>query len=144
VGVHLTPTFDSLAYPPKLGTTVTVGPKLFPVQDRDDWQNRFSPAEIFWEGVHPFFPEIQEQDLIWHQAGLQSRLKGYPDFMILSDTNHPRFINLLGIDSPGLTSFMILSDTNHPRFINLLGIDSPGLTSCLAIAERVAEKIGTV
>lgn len=109
VGVHLTPTFDELIYPPKTGTTVTVGPKLFPVQDRDDWHKDFSPAGVFYQKVKPFFPELKEQDLIRHQAGLQSRLKGYPDFMILSDPDHPGLINLLGIDSPGLTSSLALA-----------------------------------
>ena len=28
VGVHLTPTFEDISYPPRLGSTVTVGPKL--------------------------------------------------------------------------------------------------------------------
>lgn len=117
VGVHLTPTFDDLTtYPPRTGTTVTVGPKLFYVQDRNNRQKDFSPAGVFHQKVKPFFPELREEDLIPHQAGLQARLKGHPDFLILAD--------------PG-----------HPGFINLLGIDSPGLTSSLAIGRKVAEKI---
>ena len=119
VGVHLTPTFDDFAYPSKPGTTFTVGPKLFPVQDRDNWQKDYSPPGIFFEKVSPFFPELREQDLIWHQAGLQARLKGKPDFIILNDKN---------------TSC----------FINLLGLDSPGLTSSLAIGKKVAEKIRSI
>ncbi len=104
VGVHLTPTFEDLSYPPVLGSTVTVGPKLVSVKDRGDLSSPPLSAGIFAEKVRSFFPGVREDDLIWHQAGLQARLKGYPDFIIAEDSAQPNFINLLGIDSPGLTS----------------------------------------
>jgi len=116
VGVHLTPTFGDLSFPPALGSTVTVGPRLVPVEDRDEWQGPPLPAKVFAERILPFFPGVREEDLIWHQAGFQARLKGYPDFVIKADPE-------------------------QPHFINLLGIDSPGLTSCLAIARRVGEMV---
>jgi L-2-hydroxyglutarate oxidase LhgO len=119
VGIHLTPTFGELSFPPVLGSTVTVGPKLVPVQDRNIVPGPFTDAKAFSEKVRPFFPGITEKDLIWHQAALQARLKGHPDFMIRA-----------------------VSDS--PNFINLLGIDSPGLTACLAIALRVKEMVGGI
>ena len=33
------------------------------------------------------------------------------------------------------------SPNGYPRFINLIGIESPGLTSCLAISRHVSEII---
>jgi len=116
VGVHLTPTFEDLSYPPSIGSTVTVGPRLVPVEDRDNWTDISTPAKEFTEKVLPYFPGIKDNDLSWHQSGLQARLKGYPDFVI----EH---------------------DPSCPNMINLLGIDSPGLTSCLAIARSVRETI---
>ncbi|MBW1902822.1 MAG: FAD-dependent oxidoreductase [Deltaproteobacteria bacterium] len=116
VGVHLTPTFEDLSYPPVLGSTVTVGPKLVSVKDRGDLSSPPLSAGIFAEKVRSFFPGVREDDLIWHQVGLQARLKGYPDFIIAEDSA-------------------------QPNFINLLGIDSPGLTSCLAIARRIGEMV---
>jgi L-2-hydroxyglutarate oxidase LhgO len=110
VGIHLTPTFgDGPAARPAPGSTVTVGPRLVPVSDRDEWSGPPSPAKIFRIRVHSFFPGLREEDLIWQQAGLQSRLKGYPDFVIEADSVNPRFINLLGIDSPGLSSSLAIS-----------------------------------
>ncbi len=116
VGIHLTPTFGELSFPPVLGSTVTVGPKLVPVQDRNILQGPCVDKKIFSEKVRPFFPGLTQEDLIWHQAALQARLKGHPDFIIRP-----------------------VSDS--PSFINLLGIDSPGLTACLAIARRVKEMV---
>ena len=116
VGIHLTPTFEDLSYPPRLGSTITIGPRLTSIDDRDDWLKDQTRAGIFFNKVRPFFPGLTEEDLIRHQAGLQARLKGYPDFIIRPN---PRF----------------------PRFINLLGIDSPGLTASLSIAGRVADMI---
>ena len=114
VGIHLTPTFKESSYPPTLGSTITVGPKLVPVDNRSEWQGISVPARVFADKVRPFFPDIREGDLIWHQAGLQARLKEISDFVIMPDPA-------------------------QSNFINLLGIDSPGLTSCLAIARRVGE-----
>jgi L-2-hydroxyglutarate oxidase LhgO len=59
--------------------------------------------------VKPFFPALREEHLIWHQAGVQARLKDHPDFVISPDPQYPRFINLLGIDSPGLTASLAIA-----------------------------------
>ncbi|MFC1867597.1 NAD(P)/FAD-dependent oxidoreductase [Thermodesulfobacteriota bacterium] len=109
VGVHLTPTFEDLSYPPVPGSTVTVGPGLVPVEDRNDWTGTPGHAGLFAEKVSPFFPGIRKDDLTWHQAGLQARLKDYPDFIIEADPSQPNMINLLGIDSPGLTSCLAIA-----------------------------------
>lgn len=109
VGVHLTPTFDDLSCPPVVGSTVTVGPKLVPVKDRKDLSKPPLDAAIFAAKARTYFPGLKQDDLIWHQMGLQARLKGQPDFVILADSSTPDFINLLGIDSPGLTSSLAIA-----------------------------------
>ena len=109
VGIHLTPSFGKHSYPPTLDSTVIVGPKLVPVEDRVSWSGTPVPAKILSEKVARFFPDIREEDLIWHQAGLQARLKKYPDFVVTADSSQPNFINLLGIDSPGLTSCLAIA-----------------------------------
>lgn len=109
VGIHLTPTFGDLSFPPSLGSTVTVGPRLVPVEDRDAWAGPPVAAKVFSDNVRPFFPGVREEDLIWHQAGLQARLKAHQDFIIKADSEHRHFINLLGIDSPGLTSCLSIA-----------------------------------
>jgi len=115
VGVHLTPTFEDLSFPPSLGSTVTVGPRLVPAPDRDAWSGTPFPAESMAERVRSYFPGLRTEDLIWHQAGLQARLTDHPDFVLLRAPS-------------------------APNVIHLLGIDSPGLTACLALARRVADR----
>lgn len=109
VGVHLTPTLEDLSYPSVPGSTVTVGPKLLAVDDRKAWSGDPVSPEHVAEKIRPFFPGIKAEDLLWHQAGLQARLKGHPDFVIESDPLHPRWFNLLGIDSPGLTASLAIA-----------------------------------
>ena len=109
VGVHLTPTFEDISYPPELGSTVTVGPKLISLKDRQDLSGPSFSPEIFADKARSYFPGLREEDLIWHQMGVQARLKGYPDFIVRADSAQPNFINLLGIDSPGLTSCLAIA-----------------------------------
>ncbi|KAL6249674.1 hypothetical protein RBB50_003529 [Rhinocladiella similis] len=44
-----------------------------------------------------------------------------------------------GKDGKGFEDFVIREEDGFPGFVNLLGIESPGLTSALAIAERVED-----
>jgi len=109
VGVHLTPTFEDVSDPPSLGTTVLIGPRLVSVSNRRRWMEALSPPGVFLDRVKGFFPHLREDDLIWHQAGLQARLKDYPDFIIERDTRHRGMVHLLGIDSPGLTGALSIA-----------------------------------
>ena len=109
VGIHLTPTFGELSFPPVIGSTVTVGPKLVPVKDRNARQDSIVDAQAFSEKVSPFFPGLKQKDLIWHQSALQARLKGHPDFVVGAFSESSNFINLLGIDSPGLTASLAIA-----------------------------------
>ena len=104
VGVHLTPTFDVIGGEVVIGDTVTVGPKLIPVNHFEDYKSTpVPPAEAFLENM-AFFPDLTAADLQYHQGGIQARLDGYHDFYIRMDRNTNRLIHLLGIDSPGLTA----------------------------------------
>ena len=103
VGVHLTPTFDRRDGEFVIGDTVTVGPKLLPISDFDDYSTPPPPPEAFLKHMN-FFPDLQATDLEYHQGGIQARLDGYHDFYIQPDRSTSQVIHLLGIDSPGLTA----------------------------------------
>lgn len=72
----------------------------------------------FAAGVGRLVPAITEEDLTPDMAGIRAKLQGPGD---------------------GFRDFVIReeSDRGLPGLVNLVGIDSPGLTSCLAIAEHV-------
>jgi len=108
VGIHLTPTFEDRSYPPRLGATVTVGPKVVPAAEGENVAGDRTPASFFAARVQRYFPGLTEEDLSWYQAGTQARLKDEPDFVIRPDPAYPHFIHLLGIDSPGLTASLAI------------------------------------
>ena len=110
VGVHLTPTFamardGSVA----VGDTVTVGPHFSVAPGREDYETGRLPAEPFHERAHRFFPGLRLEDLALDYAGVMVHLRGAADWVIDHDRCDPDCIQLLGIDSPGLTSSLAIA-----------------------------------
>ncbi len=87
--------------------------------DREDYDVDPRRAEGFYAEVRKYWPELPEGALQPAYAGIRPKLHGageaMPDFLIQREDTH------------GL-----------PGLVNLLGIESPGLTACLALAEEVA------
>lgn len=79
-------------------------------------------ATAFAAAVRRYLPEIAPEHLSPDFAGLRPKLQGpgeeFRDFVVREESSH---------GAPGL--------------INLLGIESPGLTAAAALAERVAELV---
>jgi len=73
---------------------------------------------FFLEGARRLVPAIGAGDLTPDMAGIRAKLQGpgegFRDFVVREE-----------------------ADRGLPGLVNLIGIDSPGLTSCLAIAEDV-------
>ena len=96
-----------------------LGPDDEYVQDID---YTVSPSKhaAFYESVTQFLPFIKPEDLSADMAGIRPKLQGkgedFRDFIIKDESSN------------GLSGF-----------INLIGIESPGLTSCLSIALKVKE-----
>jgi len=69
-----------------------------------------SEKEPFWRDIVKYFPTVKMDDLHPEMAGIRSKLQGpgdpVRDFVIKheEDRGLPGFINLVGIESPGLTS----------------------------------------
>jgi L-2-hydroxyglutarate oxidase LhgO len=110
VGVHLTPTLETdLRGRVSLGPVITVGPLNRPAQGREDYGGDYQPERVFWERVRGFFPGLREEDLEPHQVGIQARLAGEQDWVMEPSPADPRCLNLLGIDSPGLTGSLAIA-----------------------------------
>jgi len=93
------------------------GPSAFYVNEIDykvDENNR----KAFHESVASLFPQIKEQDLAPDQSGIRPKLQG---------------------SGESVKDFVIAQDL--PGFINLVGIESPGLTACLSIADHVQKMV---
>ncbi|HDP97966.1 MAG TPA: FAD-dependent oxidoreductase [bacterium] len=119
VGVHLTPTFDLIDNEYQIGDIVTIGPAAQRVENREDYSENLLPPVNYLKAVKNIFPALETEDISLHQTGVQAKLLQQYDWVIQPDEK-------------------------FPRFIQLIGIDSPGLTACLAIARYVEELIRSV
>ena len=86
--------------------------------DEIDYKVNESQRGFFYSSVKAFLPFIESDDLEPEMAGIRPKLQGpgedFRDFVIRHE-----------------------HDRGLPGFINLIGIESPGLTSAPAIAEHV-------
>ena len=67
-------------------------------------------ADSFYEAVRTYYPDLKDGSLVPAYAGIRPKIHGpgdpQPDFLVQGPADHglPGLINLLGIESPGLTS----------------------------------------
>jgi glycerol-3-phosphate dehydrogenase len=105
LGVHLTRT---------LWDTVLVGPTADYVEEKNDYERNRLPVEEFVRRTKSMLPEIEAADLQLAYSGIRAKLvppgdSGIADFVIERDGNVPRAIQLIGIESPGLTSSLAIA-----------------------------------
>jgi L-2-hydroxyglutarate oxidase LhgO len=106
LGVHLT--LD-------LGGQARFGPDMEWV-DREDYDVDPRRADSFYAEVRNYWPELPDGALQPAYAGFRPKLHGpgepQPDFLIQREDSHgvPGLVNLLGIESPGLTASLALAD----------------------------------
>lgn len=110
IGIHVT--ID-------LGGGVKLGPDVTYLES-NDYDYRVDPGKLneFWRSARRFLPFLEPEDLAPEMAGIRPKIQkqGDPvmDFYIKEE-----------------------SGRGYPGFINLIGMESPGLTSCLSIAKYV-------
>ena len=113
LGVHLT--LD-------LGGQAKFGPDVQWVDSPDDLQVDPARADVFYDEVRRYWPGLPGGALQPGYAGMRPKITGpgepAADFVIQG----PRTHGVAGL-------------------VNLLGIESPGLTSCLAIGQAVVAEL---
>ena len=114
IGIHVT---IDISGGVKLGPDVTyLDPNSY------DYKVDSTKQETFWKSAHKFLPFLEFEDIAPEMAGIRPKIQkpGDPirDFYIINETMH-----------------------GYDGFINLIGMESPGLTSCLAIANYVSKLI---
>jgi glycerol-3-phosphate dehydrogenase len=100
LGIHLTNTVDG---------NILIGPSNEYVNSSDDTACSAEIIEKLRKEGHELLPSLSAADFIRSFSGLRPKqtppeAKGYKDFVIESREDVPGFINLVGIESPGLTS----------------------------------------
>ncbi|EGV65496.1 hypothetical protein PSN45_002560 [Yamadazyma tenuis] len=106
LGTHLT--FD-------IGGQIKFGPDLEWLDVNDANEIDYTPShanlEAAYVAVRRYFPHLQSGELSPSYSGVRPKIasaeetkKGFVDFLIKQEEGYPGFVNLLGIESPGLTS----------------------------------------
>src|SRR5580693_15464 len=100
LGVHFTKT---------LWGTFLLGPTATYVEGKDNYEKDRLPIAAFAESAKTLLPEIEESDLHLGYSGLRPKLvpptgDGIADFVIERDPTVAQVIQLVGIESPGLTA----------------------------------------
>jgi len=102
-GIHFSPRVDGRLF---LGPNARLVPsKSYYLEDKTD-------VNIFAGHVRRFCPDIKSCDLRWAYSGIRPTLSNVPgelDFVIKVDRLKPKLINLIGIDSPGLSASMAIA-----------------------------------
>ncbi|QTA89603.1 NAD(P)/FAD-dependent oxidoreductase [Desulfonema magnum] len=99
LGIHLTNTVDG---------NILIGPSNEYVNEADDYACTAQIIDTLKKEGHELLPGLSTSDFIRNFSGLRPKqtppeIKGFKDFVIESRDDVPGFINLVGIESPGLT-----------------------------------------
>jgi 2-hydroxyglutarate dehydrogenase len=131
-----TPSTTHLIYPAPepglggLGTHLTLdisgrirfGPDIEWVDDPSDLSVNATRLPQAIEQIKRFLPSIQEEEIVPDYAGIRPKLghksavaagEGFQDFIIRREEGYKGFVNLLGIESPGLTSSLAIGEYVH-------------------------------
>lgn len=112
LGLHFTKT---------MWGTLLLGPTAKYVDDKDNYERDRMTIPEFAADVEEMVPEIKESDLQLAYTGLRPKL--------VPPTEH------------GIADFVIEPDPEFPQVIQLVGIESPGLTAAAAIANHVSSLV---
>jgi len=98
-----------------LGKRVRFGPDVEWI-DKIDYSVNASRAPLFYDAIRRYWPNLADGALMPDYTGIRPKLHGpgepQPDFRIESAAEHglTGLVNLLGIESPGLTSAIAIGD----------------------------------
>jgi len=89
---------------PTVHNGLLIGPNSYHVEQKDNLATtKFGINEVY-TGARKLIPGLPRQDLITSYAGLRADIEGRADFMIAPSKKVKGFINVAGIESPGLSS----------------------------------------
>ncbi len=100
LGVHITPTIEG---------NVLLGPSAEFIDDLEDTRTTAEKMTLLYEEAKDIVPSMPEGSVINAYSGIRCKLAsekdgGWADYRIFESKLNPGLINLLGIESPGLTA----------------------------------------
>lgn len=105
LGVHLTPTIDG---------NIIIGPNAEYIDERENYScTKNTMDQLFSEAVQ-LLPKLKRKYIIGSYSGIRPKQAppgegGFRDFVIQEERECPGLINLIGIESPGLTASVPIS-----------------------------------
>ena len=105
LGVHITPTIEG---------NILLGPSAEFIDDFTDKQTTENMMKQLLKEAKEIIPSLPEKAVINAYSGIRCKLAspkggGWADYKIFDSKENPGFINLLGIESPGLTAAPAIS-----------------------------------
>ena len=102
LGVHLTPTMHG---------NILIGPSAEYIDDREDYSSTAEIMDKLIAEASELLPSLERRYVIGNYAGIRPKQAppgegGYRDYVIREEGSCPGLINLIGIESPGLTASM--------------------------------------
>jgi len=89
---------------PTVHGNLLIGPNSRRVKEKDDLSTTRAGIKEVHAGARKLIPYLPHQDLINSFAGLRADIEGRDDFVIEASKKIRGFINVAGIESPGLSS----------------------------------------
>jgi glycerol-3-phosphate dehydrogenase len=120
LGVHLTKT---------VWGNVLVGPTARYLDDKNNYERGREHVEEFARGAKLLLPKLEPSDLIPAYSGIRAKLtppgnrgeKRVADFVIERDPQFRSVVQLIGIESPGLTSAPSIAEHVRDLAVEILG-----------------------
>lgn len=105
LGVHLTPTIEG---------NILIGPSAEYIKTKNDYSSTKKVMEQLFKEAKELLPPLGMKHIIRSYTGIRSKIVGpktggFGDFIIEDSKVVPGLINLIGIESPGLTSSVPIS-----------------------------------
>lgn len=106
LGVHLTPTVDG---------NIIIGPSAEYIGERDDYGCTALTMDKLFREAQQLLPALERRHIIGNYAGIRPKQAppeegGFRDFVICEEPAQPGLINLIGIESPGLTASVPIAE----------------------------------
>jgi len=89
---------------PTVHNNLLIGPNSYQVEEKDDLATTKAGIKEVYEEAKKLIPHLPNQDLVASFTGLRAYIEGGDDFIIEASKKIMGFINVAGIESPGLSS----------------------------------------